>query len=261
MVEDEVSGGQPSRPCLRDDAAPGPVQHLRSGRSAAEEHRIAIHEASHAVVRRALGMSIGGATIVPGADYGGMVWGPEGGPERLKYSESLLDTLELYAKAREVMPALGEPRNECATYYQVTWSSVIELVASTEGERLLCDGDPLDAVADRAQAWHLAEAFCCLDDSEIVETFIAYCRAEAGAIIRRHREAVLSVAAGLVEKRTLTGNEIDVLIFEALGRATIDREKGRRREWAATIVRASEFEKLGGCCSGLEHTRLRGKGT
>ncbi len=208
------------------------------------DRRIAIHEASHAVVRRALGLQIGGATITPGADYGGMVWGPEGGPERLKYSDNLLDTLELYVQAREVMPALGESRNECGTYYQITWSGVIELVAGTEGERLLCDGDPLDAVADRAQARHLAEAFCVLDDREIVEAFIAYCRAEASAIICRHREAIVSVAAGLVEKHTLTGDEIDMLIFDALGRVALDREKGRREEWAAIIARAAEFAKL-----------------
>lgn len=239
------SSRAPVGPFAHDDAAPGrlPVPQA-SGRSATRMRRIAVHEAAHAVVGRALDSPLGGATIVEGADYGGMVWGPRGGPD--KFSEGVGNSLTLFRQARSVMPGIGEARTEVGDFYQQTFIRIVELCAGTEGERALCEGEELNAATDREQIRLLAAAFCCVDDEEVIDRLIEYCRAEARAIIRRYRNVVVAVAAGLIRRRTLNGVEIDEIIFLALAREDLQREKSRRAAWAASIRSADVFEKSGG---------------
>src|ERR1700719_4692022 len=45
------------------------------GRSEEHDHRIAVHEAGHAVAARLLGHPLGGATVNPGPGYEGRIWG------------------------------------------------------------------------------------------------------------------------------------------------------------------------------------------
>src|ERR1700756_1054342 len=45
------------------------------GRSEEHDHRIAVHEAGHAVAARLLGHPLGGATVDPGPGYEGRIWG------------------------------------------------------------------------------------------------------------------------------------------------------------------------------------------
>jgi hypothetical protein len=212
-----------------------------AGRSPEQVRRIAIHEASHAVASRALDRELGGATIKSGPDYGGMVWGPKG-DARKNYSEGLERTLNLYASARSVMPSVGESRSECAEYYEITLEHVIELLAGTEGERLLCEGEPLVALSDEVKARLMAEGFCCSgEDEEVVTRFLDYCRGEARAIIRKWRDAVMAVADDLVGKQTLDAAGIDAAIFRALAVEDLQLERTRRSRWATVIEKASKF--------------------
>jgi hypothetical protein len=209
------------------------------------QQRIAIHEASHAVVGRALNMEIGGATIVAGLDYGGKVWGPGGGPEQ-STAEGTRGTIELYAQARSLMTVLGESLSDGEGFYQMARTRIIELLAGTEGERLLCNGDPIGSQSDEIQALAISKAFCLMDAYAVLDSFMNYCLAEARALISAHRLAVLAVAEELISKKTIDGAAIDAAIVRGLAKQELDREKVRRADWAAVIESGSSFEKLRG---------------
>jgi hypothetical protein len=232
-------------------------QSLTSGgyRSTAETRRIAVHEAGHCVAGRALGNEIGGATIVAGPDYGGLTWGPLGGPEGLRggleksiLRDAISRTIALYTEARALTEELGESLSDGEGYYQIIRSRVIELLAGIEAERLLCIGDPIGSQGDQIQARAISKAFCLMGDYAVVDRFIDYCTAEARALIAAHRPAVLAVAEELIFKQTIDGAAIDVAIARALAKPDLDREKARRADWRAVIDRASgvSFEKLRG---------------
>jgi hypothetical protein len=156
-----------------------PGRPFTPGRSAADTRRIAIHEAAHAVIGRVLGESIGGATIVPGLgdESDGRVWG--------------------------AFPVRESPVDRVTGY-----------LAGTEAERLLCDGAHwLFSGDDEAKAELEAKAFCRSNDTR---DFISCCRSRARALIDCYRSAVLAVAECLVEKGTISGQEIDVIAARAL---------------------------------------------
>jgi hypothetical protein len=83
-MNDQVDEGRVESPASRVDQAAATSQHggSRSStpivRSALDDRRTAIHEAGHVVVGRALGMEVGGCTIVEGPDFAGLTWGPAG---------------------------------------------------------------------------------------------------------------------------------------------------------------------------------------
>jgi hypothetical protein len=192
------------------------------------------------VVGRALNQEIAGATIVAGRDYAGRVWGPGGGPEQ-STAEGTRETIDLYAAARLLMAEVGESLSDGEGFYQIARTRVIELLAGTEGERLLCDGDPIGSPSDEIQALAISKAFCLMGDYAVADSFMNYCMAEARALISTYRPAVLAVAAALRSKKTIDGAAIDAAIVRGLAQQELDREKARRADWRAVIDRASGF--------------------
>lgn len=229
-------------PSSCDGDAPARFFQRGAGASAADTRRIAIYEASHAVVGRALGNEIGGATIVAGPDYSGMTWGPLGGPGKFSLGEAISKTISFYAAARALTEDdLGESLSDGEGYYQIIRSRVIELLAGTEGERALCNDAAINAQGDEIQARAISKAFCWMRDDAVVDSFIAYCREEARALIAAQRAAVLAVAEELIFKQTIDGAAIDAAIVRSLAQPELDREKARRASWAAVTDSASGF--------------------
>ena len=68
-------------------------------------------------------------------------------------------------KAKPKKPAIGESRLDAGELIAPATTRAIELLAGTEGERLLCPGEPLDALDGRRQARRFAELACCIQSA------------------------------------------------------------------------------------------------
>jgi hypothetical protein len=201
------------------------------------DRRVAIHEAGHVLVGRALGSPIAGCTIVPGDNYSGLTWGPDGGPS--KFSDAA-ETSSLFARITPLMPSIGEARVDVAEMITHAHARVIELVAGTEAERLLyAEAPPLEAACDRYEAEGFAILICY--SSAGVDEFLAYARREAVALIEEHRGVLSMLADALIERRKLNGAEIDQIIADALAREDLAAELSRRIAWAKTLASSAAF--------------------
>ena len=197
------------------------------------DHRIAIHEASHCVVGRALGAEIGGVTIVANGKFAGRVWGP-GGDQFLSDGSDICG--EVMHELMPFWPGIGEPRDDAAEFQVHAMRRTVELLAGSEGEAMLEDAPLLGAVDDNKQALRFARLVCV--SSAAVEAFLSYAKAEARALLEEHRSLVLALADCLLEKRTLTGAGVDAVLAAALARSNLETEHRRRLEWARVAERA-----------------------
>jgi hypothetical protein len=213
---------------------------LPPGRSAADTRRFAIHESSHAVVDRVFDFSVGGASIAAGAGYDGLVWAsgtvPPGNPEHGNSK-----TIERVKLMRALMKGLGASRSAEQNFFQVLLERIIASLAGAEGERVLLGDASLDANDDLRIAREIARAFCFIGCDAAVDALIAYCRAEAQALIDRYRAAVLAVAEELIFKQTINGAAIDRVIAATLAKEDMKREIARRADWRAVLEDAPGF--------------------
>jgi hypothetical protein len=201
------------------------------------DRRVAIHESGHVLVGRALGSPVAGCTIVPGDNYSGLTWGPDGGPSKFGDAD---ETSSLFARITPLMPSIGEARVDVAEMITHAHARVIELVAGTEAERVLyTEAPPLEAPHDRYEAQAFAILICC--SPAAVDDFVAYARREAAALIEEHRGALSMLADALVERRKLNGVEIDQIIADALAREDLAAEQSRRIDWAKTLANSAAF--------------------
>jgi hypothetical protein len=117
----------------------------------ARDRRVALHEAAHLTVGRALGAKFGGATIVENPDLGfsGLCWGPDFQSCFAGEASSVIEQID------ELMPCVGEVRDDTAEIYQHVFARVVELAAGSEAERLYF-GDAWPASDDRKQEKQLA---------------------------------------------------------------------------------------------------------
>jgi hypothetical protein len=199
------------------------------------DHAIAVHEASHAFVGLCISGSgtIGYATIEPGAGYAGRVVGTGGDAVNLGTSA------QICAEAQAFWPGLFEPRDDCAPFVLHSINRATELAAGTAGEEVLIGGPPLQALADRKQLLMFAKLVCASPHS--VEAFLEWAAAEARNLIAANRSVVLELAAALVERRTMTGDEITELVMASLVRQDFEAEKKRRADWARCLEGARAF--------------------
>ncbi len=201
------------------------------------DRRVAIHEAGHVLAGRALGSPIAGCTIVPGDNYSGLTWGPDGNPSKFDDAD---EHSFLFARLMPLMPSIGEARVDVAEMITHAQGRVIELVAGTEAERVFyADAPPLEAPNDRYEAQAFASLICC--SPAAVDEFLAYARREAVVLIEEHRGALSMLVDALIERRKLNGAEIDQIIADALAREDLAAERSRRIAWAATLASAAQF--------------------
>jgi hypothetical protein len=223
---------------------------VKAARSAEYNRRCAAHEASHAVLGRALGSFIELVTIVPHGEYAGRCV-RRGAPSR---SLNLLDeqkvkdqtpaaptTADIVAVCAQIgAPEVGTPRVDLAEEITRAQTFIIELLAGSVGESIMFpDLAPLPAEHDRAEARALACVVCA--SPAAIDALLAYCEAEAEALIRNNLDVVEMLTDALVEKGSLIGDEVDAIIAACVARRSLAAEHERRRCWQGIIANANIF--------------------
>jgi hypothetical protein len=223
---------------------------VKAARSPEYNRRCAAHECGHAIVGRALGSFIELVTIVPDGEYAGKCV-RRGAPSRSlnlldqqKVREqtptalTTMDILDICAKIGT--PEVGTPRVDLAEEITRSQTNIIECLAGTVGERVMFpDLPPLPAEHDRAEAGALASVICA--SPLAVDSLLTYAEAEAEALIRNNRDIVEAATDALVEKGTLSGDEVDAIISDCVARRSLAAEHERRRRWAGVIAGACRF--------------------
>jgi hypothetical protein len=217
-----------------------------SGRSPAEDRRIASHEAGHIVIARSIDAPVALATIEGGRDYDGIVWGTVAMAKDATSLEVSRRAVEKRcAQLAGIMPDLGESKTCVANVIALALDGIIELVAGFEAEEIIVGGAAKAATAsgDYQTAWHLGQMIC--GSASSVPFLIDFARSEARSILLRQKPVLEAVTDALLEHRTLDGDRLDQVIASALVRESADAESVRRTVWAGVLARAAEFEKTG----------------
>jgi hypothetical protein len=160
--------------------------------------RVALHEAGHCVVAIAQGRRIESVTVVPGEDYAGKVAEDEE-PEMMK---ALLDLL---SGGRATAGVEARAR-----------AHVVGYLAGTVAEWIMCPRESW--LSDRHHVagsdMKLAKIFAraITRSKEEAEALLTSARAEARKILLTNSRLVEAIADALVERGTLTGDEIDEII-------------------------------------------------
>jgi hypothetical protein len=205
-------------------------------RSAADDERIAIHEAGHAVAARLLGHEVGGVTVNPGPGYQGLCWG-------VGHHEAFTNGRGDASNVREVlaplMPKPGEDRVSVSDVFGNVHAQCLQLLAGRAAERMLLEGEPAMPADDLRQARELALLIC--SSEEAIETFIAHCDVAARDLLFPHGDAVIVLSTVLRIKRTLDGAEIDGLISDLQARKALAAERVRRKRWEGVIENAARL--------------------
>jgi hypothetical protein len=208
------------------------------GRTLEHDHRIAVHEAGHAVAARLLGHSVGGATVNPDPDggYEGLCWGVG---HKEAFAEGRGDATDVRTGLAPLMPEPGEDRRPFYDIFGHVRDQCIEFLAGRAAERMLLDGESAVPADDLRQARELASLMC--SSEEAVETFIAHCDTAARDLLLPYGDVVIALATALRIKRTLDGAEIDALIsnVEMLKAQAIER--CRRADWRKRELSARNF--------------------
>jgi hypothetical protein len=208
------------------------------GRSEEHDHRIAVHEAGHAVAARLLGHPLGGATVDPGPGYEGRVWGE-------RYAEAFTNGRGDASHVREalapLMPKPGEDRGAVSDVFGSVHGQCIELMAGRAAERmLLSNSEPVPPVDDLRQARELALLICASE--EAIETFIAHCDVAAWDLLLPYGDIVMALSIVLRIKRTLDAAEIDKIISDVEARKALAVEHRRRADWRKRELAANRFQ-------------------
>jgi hypothetical protein len=166
------------------------------------DYRVAIHESGHVTVGRALGMPVCGATINFFDGHFGRTWSD---------ASDLQDGAEtvesICARLAPLMPeAIAAERLQLH-------HSVMELLGGAEAERLFSDTMLPNTTHDLQEATCIARLIVRSPSS--VDAYLASARAEVVALLIEHTAAVFAVADALIERRALTGEQIDRAISRA----------------------------------------------
>jgi hypothetical protein len=147
----------------------------------------AVHEASHATVARVLTLACGGTTIVPDAESLGFC--------------AIADPLDIEA----AWWMRGKVRGPDAAWH----GHIIALMAGAEGEAMVFGSLRCSDSYDRDRIERYAEQFVGGRSWSQVEPRL---RAMTRMLVRRHRPLIEEVAAALLDRKTLSGEELDGLV-------------------------------------------------
>jgi hypothetical protein len=215
---------------------------IKKIRSEADDNRVSFHECGHVILGRQLtGQALGGVTIESGDGFSGMAWGAKF-DRSLKYSDIVEQVPTLYRQVVDQIPGVGESRAKIADLYLHIFHAVIELTGGTEAERLFCDGEePGFAHYDEREAVHFVSLITSSTESGMA--LIEACRIEARSILTAQADIVKALAAELIVRRTLDGEEIDEVICGAVSQRAIKAEQLRRADWRARQLDSEKFVK------------------
>ena len=100
---------------------------------------------------------------------------------------------------------------------------------------------PSTKTANRRRQAHLPRLYPRGRVTRAIPAFLAYCKAEAAALITDHLGAAKAIADALVERGELSGAEVDDIIAIALAREGLDDEKTRCKRWRAVEANAERL--------------------
>jgi hypothetical protein len=205
------------------------------GRTRSDDHRICIHEASHATVMRYISdKPLKGATVEPGETFAGRVWGQQSHIAEL----SNVSVESLNSVVRNHSPEPGVSNGYLADVFLHSFNRCIGLVAGTVGEKLfLGEGEPWPAWSDVYKSRDYARLICKSESA--VEHLLEACKAEAEQILRDSEHIVMAIATELRTKRTISGEEIDACIARAVAARALADELSRRAAWRQITERAA----------------------
>src|SRR5262245_56333879 len=165
---------------------------------------VAIHEAAHAVIARVLGIKCdGGATIVPNKQEGsaGHAFTSRFWAIQEQWDNAAKENTRrgLHAKWRDTRATF----NACAIVSMAGAEAEMEFLGHcVEGG----DGE------DRLHIAEGAEEFCEYTTDDFWQRHEPRLRRQTRRLVRKHSDKIESVAAGLLKRKTLTGEEIDLLV-------------------------------------------------
>ena len=148
---------------------------------------MAYHEAGHAVIGRVLGMTCGGATIVP--NY-----------------EALEAGHAITCVERSISDWDARGRFRWVSMYR---ARIMTLMAGRESEIEVFGKDP---DAEFGDAYDLRDIDLTIEGADVDERTLAKLRSKTRGLVRRHRAAITAVAKALIRKRTLSAQQIDKLV-------------------------------------------------
>jgi hypothetical protein len=138
------------------------------------------------------------------------------------------------------MPEIGTARVEAAEFFVRAQSNVIELVAGRVCEQILYPDLPdLGAAHDQVEA--KAFAAVAVAQPGAIEALLAYAEAEARALLLANLPIVRALCDALVERGTLTGDEVDQIIRREIAEKALADERTRRVAWKIVEKNAADF--------------------
>jgi hypothetical protein len=227
---------------MPEQAVPSLARYPVPGRSAEINRRIAAHEIGHALVGRCLGTELHSVTIIPAGGF-------EGRCRSIAYQaqqfyappeNQTTEIVDLCDRARQLMPELGVNRIEAAEFFQRATVLCIEFVAGTVAEQIFHpDLEPLPTVHDAIEA----EAFASLAvaSQRAIPAFLAYCRAEAAALITDNRAIAEAIIDALIEHGELSGAAVDEIIARASAEESLIADRKRQTDWQRVIESAARL--------------------
>lgn len=240
-VEPPTASGSSSAAGGREGAYPVP------GRSALLNTRIAGHETGHALCARAVGSVVHSVTIVPHGQFAGRCI-RSGAPSALALQIDADDrppltgqeVVDICARLEALTPEIGSCRVADAEYIIRSQCAAIELVGARICEAILHPGlPPLNSDHDTREALALARIAAATRSAAC--DLVAYAEAEAAGLIRENIDVALALVAALIANGTLTGEQVDRVIVDAVGARAQAAELRRRADWHAREASAKKF--------------------
>lgn len=222
---------------------------IKAARGPEATRFLAAHEIGHAWVVLAQGNRLEYVTLMPRGAFAGHCM--RRGAKSLNFVDDRQPLSEHPAPAAMTediadlsskigAPEFGVPRIHDAEAFIRMQSSAVELVAGDVCMRIMYpDLQMRDAEHDWIEARAFASVVCVAPDA-----FLRFAAAEAEMLLREHLHVVTVLIDQLSERGTLTGDEVEQIIHDAIPGEMLAREHERRREMQARAKSAEKFKEM-----------------